>query len=89
MAMDICPRAAWTYETIQDCWLRHNEHIPFEIQDREHCEQIKTWRAIFWSFFFGGGFPAWLCGFVAFVDFVAFVALPRFTMLYLFTYLSI
>jgi len=37
------PRAAWTYETMTDCWLKHNEHIPFEIQSREHNEQIKTW----------------------------------------------
>ena len=37
------PRAAWTYETMKDCWLRHNEHIPFEIQNREHREQIKIW----------------------------------------------
>jgi hypothetical protein len=49
------PRAAWTYETMKDCWLRQNEHIPFEIQNWEHREQIKTWtfnrQAPFWEFF--------------------------------------
>ena len=37
------PRAAWTYETMKDCWRRKFHNIPFQIQNREHREQIKTW----------------------------------------------
>jgi len=37
------PRAAWTYETMKDCWCRKFHNIPFQIQNREHREQIKTW----------------------------------------------
>ena len=37
------PRAAWTYETMKDCWRRKFHNIAFEIQNREHREQIKTW----------------------------------------------
>ena len=37
------PRAAWTYETMKDCWRKKNHNIAFQIQNREHREQIKTW----------------------------------------------
>ena len=37
------PRAAWTYETMKDCWRRKFHNIPFQIQNRELREQIKTW----------------------------------------------
>ena len=37
------PRAAWTYETMKDCWRRKFHNIPFQMQNREHHEQIKTW----------------------------------------------
>ena len=49
------PRAAWTYETMKDCWRRKFHNIPFQIQNREHREQIKTWalnrEGPFWQFF--------------------------------------
>ena len=37
------PRAEWTHEAMKDCWRRKFPNIPFQIQNREHREQIKTW----------------------------------------------
>ena len=50
------PRAAWTYETMKDCWRRKFHNIPFQMQNREHREEIKTWALNredpFWHSFF-------------------------------------
>ena len=49
------PRAAWTYETMKDCWCRKFHNVPIQIQNREHREQIKTcalnWEDPFWQSF--------------------------------------
>ena len=37
------PRAVWTYETMKDFRRRTFYNIPFQIQNREHREQIETW----------------------------------------------
>ena len=36
------PRAAWAYETMKDCWRIKFHNITFQIQNREHREQIKA-----------------------------------------------
>ena len=37
------PRAEWTHETMKDCWRRKFPNIRFQTQNKELCEQIKTW----------------------------------------------
>ena len=41
------PRAEWTHETMKDCWRRKFPDIPFQMQNREHREQIKTGKILF------------------------------------------